>query len=199
MATPERYIPSDAVVARMTAIKEERRLAAAAADAAFAKAVEEGKIEWEVEILLGLEEGRMPPREIMLLPLEIWPEHDMMENVRIWGAQKDQERFGREIGFKFPIVSWNQPGYKRYMSVLSGGHSMMPYAHIRPGTYATVLRDSTVLNDTLNLEKALDHIQAGLPPEAVDAGMIPGRSVVKERAKFRIDLLRRLYPTLQIR
>jgi hypothetical protein len=193
------YTPSDAVVARMAAIKEERRFKEQAAEEAFERAITEGKIEWEVEILLGIEEGRLPPRDIMVLPLETWPEHDMKENVRQCNAQKDQERAGRAIGFKIPIVSWNQPGYKRYMGLFSGGsHGMMPYAHIHPRIYSNIVGTSTVLHDTLDLAKAIDHVQAGLPPEILDVLYWEPRSLIKERAKFRIDLLRRLYPLLQV-
>ena len=194
------YTPSDAVVARMNAIKEERRLKEEADAEAFERAVAEGKIEWEVEILLGIEEGRLPPRDIMVLPLETWPEHDMKENVRQCNAQKDQERAGRAIGFKIPVVAWNQPGYKRYMGLFSGGHGGgMPYIHVTPRVYSNIVSASTVLHDTLDLAKAIDHIQAGLPPEVMDVLYWETRSLIKERAKFRIDLLRRLYPTLQVR
>jgi hypothetical protein len=193
------YTPSDAVMARMAAIKEERRLKEEADAEAFERAVAEGKIEWEVEILLEIEEGRLPPRDILVLPLETWPEHDMKENVRLCNAQKDQERLGRAIGFKIPNVSWNQPGYKRYMALFSSGGGGMPYIHITPRVYSNIVSRSTVLQDRLDLAIALEYVQAGLPQEVMDAIQPEARSLIKERAKFRIDLLRRLYPTLQVR
>ena len=70
---------------------------------------------------------------------------------------------------------------------------------ILPNFYSTIVGKSTVLKETLDLAAALDCIQMGLVSEVIDAYLWGPviTPLIKERAKFRIDLLRRLYPTLQ--
>jgi hypothetical protein len=65
--------------------------------------------------------------------------------------------------------------------------------------YQQLVGNSTVLRDELNVAAALDAIQMGLPPNVID--ILPWNEkvitpLIKERAKFRIALLRKGYPLL---
>jgi replication initiation and membrane attachment protein DnaB len=60
--------------------------------------------------------------------------------------------------------------------------------------YRQLVDKSTVLKDELSLAEALDAVQMGLAPEVID--VIMTRSLIKERAKFRLALLRKIYPSL---
>lgn len=189
------YVPSTAVQERMAAIKAARMTAAAKEAEVFRLAVEAGKIEWEVEILLGLEDGT--DSKALLLPLETWPEHDMMENVRLW---KNDPRLMKYDGIRVrsPVISWNRPGHKRYMH-LFGAHFESEFIDINAVAYQQLVGNSTVLRDELNVAAALDAIQMGLPPDVID--ILPWNEkvitpLIKERAKFRIALLRKGYPLL---
>jgi hypothetical protein len=191
------YCPSDAVQERIAAIKAERKVKAAAEAEAFRLAIEKAKIEWEVEILMGLEDGKGPSVDILALPLEAWPEHDMAENVRQHQDKHHMER-DKYSGMRVPCSLQHQPRLMRYIS-----HSCAPgYAGcvtIRPSIYRQLVDKSTVLKDELSLAEALDAVQMGLESKVIDVcydGILP---LMKERAKFRLAFLRKIYPSLHKR
>ena len=186
------YCPSVAVQERMAAIRLERATKAEKEAEAFRLAVEAGKIEWEVEILMGLEDGKGAV-EVLALPLETWPAHDMAENVRLWkGDVRDRYK-----GMRVPGVAWNNPMYKRYMGFFERPASALTeHIHIHAANYGKLIEKSTVLKDELNLGKALDAIQLGLPLQLIDLCCDHTTPLIKERAKFRIALLQSTYPLL---
>ena len=185
------YQPSNAVAARMASIKEEKRLQ----EAAEIEALEKAKVEWEAEILLGIEAGKLPSREILDLSIESWPEHDIQENIKRCSATNyDWVR----VAFKTQYIPPGLPGHKRYMNFLQK-YAALP-ASILPQFYTKMVMESTVMQDTLDIAKAIDYVQMGLVPEVIDAypwKITAITPLIKERAKFRITLLRRLYPSLQ--
>jgi len=186
------YCPSAAVQERIAAIKAERKAEAEAEAEALRVAIEKGKIEWEVEILLGLEDGKGPSEDILALPLEAWPEHDMAENVRQHQDKHHMER-DKYSGMRVPCSHQHQPRLMRYIS-----HSSVPgyggCVTIHPRMYRQLVDKSTVLRDELSLAEALDAVQMGLIPDVVDV-LMP-HSLIRERAKFRLALLRKIYPSL---
>ena len=186
------YQPSNAVAARMASIKEEKRLQ----EAAEIEALEKAKVEWEAEILLGIEAGKLPSREILDLSIESWPEHDIQENIKrcMEAGCNHEER----VAVKTMKIPQGKLGYKRYMKFLHN-NAARP-SSILPQFYSTIVANSTVMQDTLDIAKAIDYVQMGLVPEVIDAypwKITAITPLIKERAKFRIDLLRHLYPSLQ--
>ena len=184
------YQPSKAVAARMASITEEKRLQ----EAAEIEALEKAKVEWEAEILLGIEAGKLPSREILDLSIESWPEHDIQENIKRCSAMNND---WVRVAFKTQYISPGLPGHKRYMKFLQK-YAALP-ASILPHFYTKMVMESTVMQDTLDIAKAIDYVQMGLVPEVIDAYPWTAAitSLKKERAKFRITLLRHLYPSLQ--
>ena len=68
--------------------------------------------------------------------------------------------------------------------------------HMQPRMYRRLVIKSTVLHDKLNLAAALDAVQMGLESKVIDVcydGFLP---LMKERAKFRLAFLRKIYPSL---
>jgi len=201
------YCPSEAVQERIGAIKAERMAKAEAEAEALRLAIEKGKIEWEVEILMGLEDGKGPSVDILALPLEAWPEHDMAENVRKMNEYHTGEHRGRRQPVspgmateEMPppvvrIVGRHEPGFKRHMELFqsSGGRGYGGFI-IHPRVYRQLVEKSTVLKDELSLAEALDAVQMGLIPDVVN--VIMPHSLIRERAKFRLALLRKIYPSL---
>ena len=184
------YCPCAAVQERLATIKAERKAKAEAEAEALRVAIKQGKIEWEVEILLGLEDGKGPSAEVLAMPLESWPEHDMAENVRQHQGKHDMERYR---GMRVPCSDEHQPRLMRYISLSSGG-GFGGFATIHPRIYQQLVSKSTVLKDELNLAEALDAVQMGLIPNVVD--VIMPHSLIRARAKFRLALLRKIYPSL---
>ena len=204
------YCPSDAVQERMAAIKAERKVKAAAEAEAFRLAIEKAKIEWEVEILMGLEDGK-GIGDILAMPLETWPEHNIVENVR-QNYDDSPVKTGkppyRGVRIHSPWIPLGERGHKRYMDLCSkvGGkyregdpharYESSEWIDIHPRMYQQLVIKSTVLHDELNLAAALDAVQMGLESKVIDAcydGCLP---LMKERAKFRLTLLRKIYPSL---
>jgi hypothetical protein len=70
-----------------------------------------------------------------------------------------------------------------------------PYRYLVDNDYCLgLLTDSTVMNSTLNLVKALEALRQGLTPAFVDAARWNGAvsADTKVGAKFRIELLKKL-------
>ena len=167
----------------------------AAVKEAESAAIARGKIEWEVEILLGLEAGRLPPRNILELPIDTWPEHNIQENIKrcMEAGCNHEER----VAVKTMKIPQGNLGHKRYMKFLPNNAAQPSF--ILSHFYSKMVAESTVMQDTLDLAKAIDYVQMGLVPEVVDAYPWKATAItplIKERAKFRIDFLRHLYPTL---
>ena len=192
------YCPSAAVQERIAAIKAERKAKADAEAEALRVAIEKGKIEWEVEILLGLEDGKGPSADVLVLPLETWPEHDMAENVRQHQGNQQHRRMEMEmekIGARVPCASSHEmTRFQRYINDRNAGAWSRGFLTIRPSIYRQLVDKSTVLKDELSLADALDAVQMGLIPEVVDV-LMP-HSLIRARAKFRLALLRMIYPSL---
>ena len=71
--------------------------------------------------------------------------------------------------------------------------------YMQPRMYRRLVIKSTVLHDKLNLVEALDAVQMGLESKVIDVcydGILP---LMKERAKFRLAFLRKIYPSLHKR
>ena len=194
------YCPSAAVQERIAAIKAERKAKAEAEAEAFRLAVERGKIEWEVEILLALEDGKVPSVDILAIPLETWPEHDMAENVRQHLGNQQHRRMEMEMGMEKIGARVSCAGqhemtrFQRYINNIHAGAWSRGFVTIYPSVYGQIVGKSTVLKDELNLAEALDAVQMGLAPEVID--IIAADPLIRARAKFRLALLRKIYPHL---
>jgi len=100
-----------------------------------------------------------------------------------------------KIGARVPCASSHEmTRFQRYINDRNAGAWSRGFLTIRPSIYKQLVDKSTVLKDELSLAEALDAVQMGLIPDVVDV-LMP-HSLIRARAKFRLALLRKIYPSL---